>query len=212
MTWVEWRRQEAVALITPRRLSIGAHALVSVRWVGDPVVLGSLLWSIEPRQEEGERFSLSCHENGCVLRRRWPFVRFPRLEEWILFPMTLLKPRNFFAERKIMAQFVKSAKSQKTVAENLPVPDDKVLFNNRPALEEYMSLCVVEGGELREPSVIMVGLGDDGVRVGIKDDGQGGWCWRQGATFGKALDALEKALATGEATFRSAGGRKPGKK
>jgi hypothetical protein len=84
---------------------------------------------------------------------------------------------------------------------------DPVIGDKRPALTAFMTDSDAGGGKVRELSALMMAVGDDGLRVGLKDDDMGGWCWRSGATLADALDALETALASGEARFGGAKGR-----
>lgn len=84
---------------------------------------------------------------------------------------------------------------------------DAFLFEKRPALRDFMTELAVEGGEVRELSVLMIAVAEDGLRVGLKDEAAGGWLWRSAGTVSAALDAIEKALQSGEARFTSAGQR-----
>jgi hypothetical protein len=79
---------------------------------------------------------------------------------------------------------------------------EAVLHQDRPALQEFMVAVGNKKEGLREPSVLMCQCTEDGIRVGIKDDDAGGWCWRWGETLAAALDAIEKALQAGEGAFR----------
>jgi len=89
--------------------------------------------------------------------------------------------------------------------------EDEWLFSKRPALREYMTSLEAAGGGVREASVLMVCVGDDGFRVGIKDEDQGGWLWRVGEKYSEALNALEQALASGKARFGGARKKGPAK-
>lgn len=111
----------------------------------------------------------------------------------------------------VAAKYLGLAKKAEPSALNHDVSKEPWLFKDRPALAEYMTVVVLSEGRLREPSVIMIGVSDEGIRAGIKDEDAGGWCWRAGKTLAGALDALEKALASGEAVFRPVGGGKPGR-
>lgn len=116
----------------------------------------------------------------------------------------MLDDREAYVATKYIKAAVAAAKGKGLALE----ADDKVLFDKRPALTEFMSSLEGAGGEVREPSVLMVCLHADGVRVGLKDDDAGGWLWRVGDSFSQALDAIEKALVDGTAKF---GGARKGK-
>lgn len=88
---------------------------------------------------------------------------------------------------------------------------DPVLFAKRPALCDFMSETEGSEGVVRDVSPLMVVTADYGVRVGLKDDPSGGWLWRSADTFTEALDAIERALESGEAKFGIAGSRKGSK-
>lgn len=86
------------------------------------------------------------------------------------------------------------------------------IFEGRPALEEFMRSIEGADGTGREPSAVMFALSDDGVRVGLKDDDQGGWLWREGDSLQGGLDSIEKALQSGAAVFKGPQGGKRQKK
>jgi len=105
--------------------------------------------------------------------------------------------------RLMGSKFLQLARAKKAGNESLDGCNDPWMFKDRPALAEFMTLLVVEGGEIREPSVLMIVPKPDGFAVGLKDDDAGGWLWRNGDTVAKALTLIEKALSTGEARFTS---------
>src|ERR1700722_1981019 len=85
--------------------------------------------------------------------------------------------------------------------------DEPVLFAKRPALRDFMCELEAEKGKPREPSVLMVCVSADGMRVGLKDDQAGGWLWREASTLEGCLDAIEKALQSGNVQWAVPGGR-----
>lgn len=86
---------------------------------------------------------------------------------------------------------------------------DPVLFKERPAIQEFMTLMEDDAGRARETSCLMVAMRTNGIAVGLKDE-NAGWVWREGKTLAACLNALEKDLASGEAVF--GGGGKGGRK
>jgi hypothetical protein len=132
----------------------------------------------------------------------WKVVFRVRQEE-----ITEIQRSNFVANKYIAAAKAKQPGATKAI------PVDAEIGADRPALTEY--LTSTEGatkGATRDRSVLMLCWEEGGVRVGLKDDDAGGWCWRQGATLQEALDSLEAALAGPELVFRPAGGRRAGKR
>lgn len=116
--------------------------------------------------------------------------------------------------RYLVSRYIKQAiESQKEPDEDLP-PSDGRWFHERPALLEFMTCRRHEDGTPRELSVVMVCVSDVGMRVGLKDDDAGGWLWREETTVEKALNAIEKALQSGNVKWSVPGGRtgKNGKK
>jgi hypothetical protein len=85
--------------------------------------------------------------------------------------------------------------------------DEPVLFKGRPALKDFMVELEGEKGKPREPSVLMVAVSADGMRVGLKDEAAGGWLWREATTLEGCLDAIEKALQAGNVQWAVPGGR-----
>lgn len=109
------------------------------------------------------------------------------------------------------SKYLKAALATRASSSGAMQVDDPVLFKDRPALQEFMTLTVDDAGAPREPSCLMIAVRVDGIAVGLKSEEAGGWCWRTGDTLQKALNALEKALVGPEPAFRAAGsGRKPG--
>jgi len=109
------------------------------------------------------------------------------------------------------SEAMKFIKTAVAAAEKGPEGDmlgDEALHKGRPALREFMTCIGNKKDGLREASPLMVACVEDGVRVGLKDDDAGGWCWRWGKSWEEALDALEKALQSGEGAFR---GQKKGR-
>jgi hypothetical protein len=115
-----------------------------------------------------------------------------------------------------MSKYLKAAaKTAAGKSQSIEVGIDPALFKGRPAIQEFMTLLVDDAGKPRDVSCLMIALRKDGLAVGLKDEGAG-WVWRQGKTFGAALDAIEAALQGdepcfgGERTGGQRGGRKKG--
>jgi hypothetical protein len=85
---------------------------------------------------------------------------------------------------------------------------DDVLFKGRPALREFMTSLEGAKDVPRDLSVLMIACSEMGLRVGLKDDQAGGWVWRESTDLAGALDAVEKALVSGNAVFTAPGGRR----
>jgi hypothetical protein len=99
-------------------------------------------------------------------------------------------------------KWIKAAlvKSKKAAVDALAACPD--LHDGHEAIQEFMTSVTGPDGKPREPSVLMICCQEDGVRVGLKDDDAGGWCWRTGKDLRIALDAIEEALRAGEGAFR----------
>lgn len=111
-------------------------------------------------------------------------------------------------EKPYMAsKYLAAAVAKKEVREAITDYLDPMIFKDRPAIQEFMTLVRKDDGTVRETAVLMVCMSTDGIRVGLKDDDAGGWCWRTAETLAKALTAIEKAIQAGEARF---GGSKAG--
>lgn len=106
-----------------------------------------------------------------------------------------------------VSQFIARAIAKKEPAAVSMPATDNVLFKDRPALAEFMTLVIDDEGNGREPSVLMVAITPTAVRVGLKDDQAGGWLWREADTFQKALTAIDNALQAGNVTWAVPGGR-----
>lgn len=102
-----------------------------------------------------------------------------------------------------MSKWIKAALGRKQKGKAEALPADPALCDGRPALTEFLTETAGANGGVREPSVIMACVVPEGVRVGLKDDDAGGWCWRVGKTFQEALDAIERALTADEPAFRA---------
>ena len=96
------------------------------------------------------------------------------------------------------SQWIARAVTQQAPGKQSLPADDAVLYKDRPAITEFMTLIVDDEGNAREPSVIMIVPTAGGCRVGIKDDDAEGWLWREAETFVKGLNAIEKALQSGD--------------
>ncbi len=81
---------------------------------------------------------------------------------------------------------------------------DPVITDKRPALTDFLTEVDDGNGGTRELSVLMVTVTEGGLRVGLKDEAAGGWCWREGDTLSDCLNAIEKALQSGQGAFRRA--------
>jgi hypothetical protein len=107
----------------------------------------------------------------------------------------------------VASKWITAAVVKRGRAKVLACSTDVDLFKDRPALRDFMTELESEEGKARETSVLMVAISDSGVRVGLKDDDAGGWLWREEVTFQKALNAIEKALQSGNVVWSVPGGR-----
>jgi len=122
---------------------------------------------------------------------------------WEVFFRVSVQPWvRAFREPLSMLKYIRAAEAVVGGGLVVTTGNDPVLYKDRPALREYMTSLEGPGGECREPSVLMIALGEDGIRCGLKDEAAGGWLWREGSSLAKCLDALEKCLADGSGKFR----------
>jgi len=108
----------------------------------------------------------------------------------------------YWEDRAMVMKWIKQCVQKAKEGSAGDMRSEPMLHKDRPALQEFMVAVGTKRDGLREPSVLMCQCTDDGIRVGIKDDDCGGWCWRWGESFEAALDAIEKALQGGEGAFR----------
>lgn len=106
----------------------------------------------------------------------------------------------------IMSKYLKAAVARAEGTDKLTEGLDPILFKDRPALEEFMTLLRTDDGKARDASCLMLALRAGGIGVGLKDE-SAGWCWREGRNLAMALNALEKALQDGTAVFAPPGGK-----
>ncbi len=156
------------------------------------------------------KFGIVCTEAGIQVSKLRPWPQSAEWAEW--FPRRLIPWRLLNGERDMASKWIKAAIAKRKASKAESLPSDPAVCDGRPALTDFM--CDLEGpnGGVREPSAVMFSFGADGVRAGLKDDDAGGWCWRQGKTLSEALDAIEKALQSGEGAFRQARSQGKGKK
>src|SRR6266851_705038 len=107
--------------------------------------------------------------------------------------------------RVLQLKYIKKAQQLAGKYKKAELHMDPYLGEGRPALTEFMTETGGDNGTVREPSPLMIIASPDGVRVGLRDDDLGWWCWRSSGSLIAALDAIEKALQEGSATFGSAG-------
>jgi len=114
-------------------------------------------------------------------------------------------------EQFMASQWIsKAITQQKQGKQSLPATD-KAIYQDRPAITEFMTLLVDDEGIARSPSVLMIIPTATGLKVGLKDDNADGWLWREAETIQKGLNAIEAALQSGDVRWAPAGG-KQGKK
>jgi hypothetical protein len=106
------------------------------------------------------------------------------------------------------SKWIQAAVKQAVGGESRLTGNEPFLFKDRPALADFMTETEHEDGSQREPSVLMVCISTDGIRVGLKDDDAGGWLWRVEDTLVKALNAIEKALQSGNVKWSKPGGQR----
>jgi hypothetical protein len=129
--------------------------------------------------------------------------RWGQPDEWsVTFTPVRLTYGDFNWSEGNMSKWIKKAVGAKSKSKPGALPAEPLLCDGRPALTEFLTETAAEGGGVREPSVLMICLTDEGVRCGLKDEDAGGWCWRVGRTLSSALDAVEKALTGDEPAFR----------
>lgn len=147
------------------------------------------------------RFRVRVEPGVVVVAKLRPW---PQPPEWEVrfHPVTIYRPL-LCGETAVVSKWIRAAveKSSKKKPGQLMV--DPVLHSGREALRDFMTEVDAGQGRVREPSVLMIACDEGRIRVGLKDDDAGGWCWREGITLEEALDALEKALQTGDGVFRS---------
>lgn len=118
-----------------------------------------------------------------------------------------------FGDVRTMSKYLKAAAvAVKAKGSKSLTCNDPVVFANRPAVREFMTLVEDDDGKERDTSIIMICPDEANFRVGLNSGEQGVWCWRVGSTVAEALDAIEKALQGGQGAFKEAGGRKGRKK
>jgi hypothetical protein len=110
------------------------------------------------------------------------------------------------AGRSVVAKWLGKVTAAKTKATRAGGGHDDWLYKNRPALEEYMTELFTPSGDGRDLAVLMVCVSDEGFRIGLKDEAEGGWLWREAGTVAEGLDSIEKALQSGKAKFAAPGG------
>ncbi len=147
------------------------------------------------------RFEIVCYMNGMEVIKLGPFRQPDEWWEW--FPRRRFEWRLLAGERPMALKWIKAALAKRKTAKATALPADDLICKGRPALTEFMTETEGPSGGYREPSAIMFSFSERGVRVGLKDDDMGGWCWREGSTFQEGLDAVEKALQAGEGAFRA---------
>jgi len=146
------------------------------------------------------KFEIVCYQDGVEVSKLQPY---PRPAAWVeRFPLRRFPWRLLNGERTMASKWIKAAVARKAKSKPTALPADATLCTGRPALTDFMTDLEGPNGGVREPSALMVVCTTDGVRAGLKDDDAGGWCWREGSTLEKALDAIEQALQAGEGAFR----------
>jgi hypothetical protein len=105
---------------------------------------------------------------------------------------------------KYITSAIKKAEKRKCVSST----NDPVIYGGRPAIWEFMHSLVGAEDSSRKPSSLMVCACEAGVRVGLCDDDADGWVWREAPSLAEALDAIEKALASGKVQWSQRGGYK----
>jgi hypothetical protein len=107
----------------------------------------------------------------------------------------------------MVSKWIAAAVTSQNKVTSVRKVDEPVLFKDRPALKDFMVELEGEKGKPREPSVLMIAVSADGMRVGLKDEGAGGWLWREATDLAGCLDAIEKALQGGNVVWAVPGGR-----
>ena len=114
----------------------------------------------------------------------------------------------FMGGERMASKWIAKAVTKRTKRTTVSDRPHEELFGKRPALRDFMVELEAGEGDSREPSVLMVVITEDGVRVGLKDDGAGGWLWRVADSFAEGLDAIEKALQSGTAKWSNSQARR----
>jgi len=150
--------------------TLGDRWMYGRRWIVEITRLAATVYQAEGgRFEVADRFGLS----GLTLD-------------------VLHNPEAYVA-KWIAAAVVKASKKTRLLA-----GIDPFIAKGRPAIEEFMLELESSPGEPREPSILMITVSENGLRVGLKDEGAGGWLWREADSLAEALDAIEKALQSGK--------------
>lgn len=110
-------------------------------------------------------------------------------------------------EESVMGQWIQKAVGRRAEAPKAYPAYDEWLYKGRPAIQEFMTELQAGKGEAREPSVLMICPAAAGIRVGLKDEGAGGWLWREAKTVAEALDSIEAALQSGNVVWAVPGGK-----
>jgi hypothetical protein len=156
---------------------------------------GSRQWDAGWFRREGASFTIELAA-GQLMVSSW--CNYGGMLDW-----TVLTPYSRGSEafqrevRSMASKWIQAAVREAEGAVPELSAADPALFKDRPALAEFMTVTQHDNGTEREPSVLMVVISADGVRVGLKDDAAGGWLWRVEDTFQRALGAIEKALQAG---------------
>lgn len=168
-------------------------------------LLPGTLWSYRIYFRHGRRFSITLRWDGievCEEGKRGEAALWS-----YFYPKTLFTYEELSGERNMASRYISKAVAQAKPGEQRLPTTDPTLFKDRPALAEYMGLLVDDEGVGREPSVLMIVVRPDAIRVGLKDDDSGGWVWREAETFCKALNSLESVLASGAVVWSIPGGK-----
>lgn len=167
-------------------------------------------WELAPVWRYWGRFQLVINDREIAVRKLRPF---PHPPEWVevFFPVRVMRP-ILCGESSVVSKWIKQAVAKRCKAKPGALPVPSLLSSGRPALTDFMGEVEGPDGGVREPSVLMIGCTATGVRVGLKDEDCGGWCWREGVTVEEALDAIEKALQAGEGAFRGPKPQRKGKR
>lgn len=104
---------------------------------------------------------------------------------------------------KVMGRFL--GKRPEAVAKPSAEPAEapRGLLGKYPAIWEYLTLLVWEGGKKRQPSTLSVFVEDGVIKVALNDRDLARSCYVSGASLEDALGALEKALESGEEGWRA---------
>lgn len=169
-----------------------------IRWWASPADEFPWLWVYVwvNRRDLSARAVIRCRG------RVWRIVECPHPVSW---------EYTFEQEWELMAKYVRSSvnASRRQAEENAEIAN--LWVSSHPALWEYLTLDVLDGGEERVTSMICCFVEDGVVKLALQDRHEGRSMWVSCATIPDGLACLEVNLATGTGEWRRSRGASPSK-